>query len=302
MTFVEVRVELPSRPYSIHIGENALERLQALIPAQAQDQRAAVVADNTTAGLYGDRVVTALQGGGWDVELLMVPPGEASKTPDKAVELCGRLAQAGFDRSSTVFALGGGVIGDLAGFVAAIYMRGIPFVTLPTTLLAQVDSSVGGKVGVDLPQGKNLIGAFHQPQAVIIDPGVLGTLPFREFAAGLAEVVKHAVIADASLFELLSRQANKVTAREPGLLSEIVARNCRIKAGIVVQDPEERTGVRAILNYGHTIGHAIERGATGWEIRHGEAVALGMLVEARLAARLGLGQEAVATALESLLE
>ncbi|MBM3502058.1 MAG: 3-dehydroquinate synthase, partial [Armatimonadetes bacterium] len=193
-------------------------------------------------------------------------------------------------------------VGDLAGFVAATYMRGIDFVTVPTTLLAQVDSSVGGKVGVDLPQAKNLVGAFHQPRAVLIDPRTLRSLPPRQLAAGLAEVVKHAAIADESLFELLGASAPSVLSGDSTLLADIVARNCEIKAAVVVGDPEERSGLRAVLNYGHTIGHAVERGAAAWGVLHGEAVALGMVGESRVAARRGLSASDVPTRVEALLE
>jgi 3-dehydroquinate synthase len=261
-----------------------------------------VVADETTDALFGQRVAQSLGSGGWRCHRLAVPPGEASKTLAIAGDLWGELAEVGLDRGSTVFALGGGVIGDLVGFVAAAYMRGIDFITVPTTLLAQVDSSVGGKVGVDLPRAKNLVGAFHQPRAVVIDPDTLASLPDRHFAAGLGEVVKHAAIADAELFETLDREAQRVLSREPSLLADVVARNCEIKASVVSRDPQERSGLRAVLNYGHTIGHAVERGAGAWALLHGEAVAVGMIAEARLAARLGLSDSAAPAQLEALLE
>jgi 3-dehydroquinate synthase len=260
-----------------------------------------VIADETTGRLFGPHVLAGLEAAGWRPCLLTVPPGEGSKTLAVASDLYGRLADCGLDRASTVFALGGGVVGDLGGFVAATYLRGIDFVTLPTTLLAQVDSSVGGKVGVDLPCAKNLVGAFHQPRAVVIDPETLASLPEREYGAGLAEVVKHAAIADAGLFEQLSRDADRVRQRDPALMTDIVAANCRIKARVVVRDPEERTGVRAVLNFGHTLGHALERGAAGWGLLHGEAVAVGMVAEARVAARLRLSESQVPVQLAELL-
>lgn len=297
-----VIVELPGRPYTIHIGPQALAGAGEMVPPYRAGQAAAVLADETTGGLFGEELLAGLRAGGWRPDLVTIPPGESSKTLAMAGELCGRLADLGLDRGSAVFALGGGVVGDLGGFVAATYMRGIDFVTVPTTLLAQVDSSVGGKVGVDLPQAKNLVGAFHQPRAVLIDPGTLASLPERQFAAGLAEVVKHAAIADAGLFDELGRSADGVLAREPERLAEIVARNCEIKASVVTRDPEERTGLRAVLNYGHTIGHAVERGAAAWGLLHGEAVAVGMVVESRVAARRGLSQEAVPRRLKALLE
>jgi len=297
----QVAVPLADRPYTIHVGSGALARLGELVQPATEGQSAAVVADETTGALFGGRVADSLERGGWRCRLLTVPPGEASKTLAVAEHLWAALADAGMDRVSVVFALGGGVIGDLAGFVAATYMRGIDFVTVPTTLLAQVDSSVGGKVGVDLPQAKNLVGAFHQPRAVVVDPDTLTSLPDRHFAAGLGEVVKHAAIADANLFDTLGREADRVRARQTSLLGDIVARNGEIKASVVSRDPEERSGLRAVLNYGHTVGHAIERGARAWELLHGEAVAVGMIAEAKVAARLGLSDAEVPAQLEALL-
>jgi len=297
-----VVVELPIRPYTIHIGPRALARAGTLAPPSRDGQAAAIVADETTGQLFGAELLAGLREGGWRPQLVTVPPGEASKTLGVAGPLWGRLADLGLDRGSAVFALGGGVVGDLAGFVAATYMRGIDFITVPTTLLAQVDSSVGGKVGVDLPQAKNLVGAFHQPRAVLIDPGTLASLPERQFVAGLAEVVKHAAIADGGLFEDLARSAERVLTRDPDLLAGIIARNCAIKASVVARDPEERTGLRAVLNYGHTIGHAVERGAAAWGVLHGEAVAVGMVAESRVAARLGLSRADVPERLRTLLE
>jgi len=299
--FTEVIVEIPARPYTIHVGPTALDHIGDLVSPPAPGQAAGIVADETTDALFGARVAAGLERAGWRLRRVTVFPGEASKTLATATELYAQLADAGLDRASAVFALGGGVVGDLAGFVAATYLRGIDFVVVPTTLLAQVDSSVGGKVGVDLPQAKNLVGAFHQPRAVIIDPETLATLPSREFAGGLAEVVKHAAIADADLFGALEENADHVKAREPALLADIVAANCRIKASVVSRDPEERTGLRAVLNYGHTIGHALERGASAWGLLHGEAVAIGMIAEAAVATRLGLASAEVAPRLEGLL-
>jgi len=294
-------VDLPGQGYPIHLGPGVLVLSGGLLPASRPGQLAAVIADETTAALYADGLAAGLRDGGWEPSLSTISPGESSKTLATAERLYGALADAGADRGSTVFALGGGVVGDLAGFVAATYMRGIDFVTVPTTLLAQVDSSVGGKVGVDLPRAKNLVGAFHQPTAVLVDTLTLGTLPERQFSAGMAEVVKHAAIADGRLFEELTRSAAAVRAREPGLLTEIVARNCEIKASVVVQDPQERTGARAVLNYGHTLGHALERGAASWGVLHGEAVAVGMIGEAQVAARRGLSAPELPERLRRLL-
>lgn len=297
----EVPVGIPGASYTVHVAPGALDLVGRLVPPPAAGQAAAVIADETTAGLFGERLTRALGQAGWRPHLTAVAAGERSKTLDTVGALGEWLAGVGVDRGSTVFGLGGGVVGDLAGFVAATYMRGLPFVPLPTTLLAQVDSSVGGKVGVDLPQGKNLIGAFHQPSAVVTDPETLSSLDSRQVSAGMAEIVKHAAIADAGLFADLERDAAGLLALDPARLTEVVARNCRIKASLVVQDPEERTGVRAVLNYGHTVGHAVERAATGWQLLHGEAVAIGMALEAQTAVRLGLAHPETAQRLAELL-
>lgn len=294
-----VPVRLAQHEYDIHVGVGLLDELGKLWPP-TMGRRAAVISASTVAGLYADRCLRALQGAGWQTVLLRVPDGEASKTLAQAERLYTGCLEAGLDRSSTVFALGGGVVGDLAGFVAATYMRGLPFVQVPTTLLAQVDASVGGKTAVDLPQGKNLVGVFHQPALVAIDVGTLQTLPDRELQAGMAEIVKHAAIADESMFGWLEKTAERLLERDMALLSPLVARNCQIKAAVVEADPLEK-GVRACLNYGHTVGHAVEAGAGEWDLRHGEAVAWGIVAEARLAVRLGLSVPEVADRQEKLL-
>ena len=301
MHLMRVPVDVPGAEYVVHVGEGALRYVGRIVPPPGPGQTAAVVADDTTAGLFGDPVVGALAEADWRPRLVAVRTGEASKTLETAACLYERLAEGGIDRGSAVFALGGGVVGDLAGFVAATYLRGVAFVPLPTTLLAQVDSSVGGKVGVDLPRAKNLVGAFHQPAAVVADPTTLRTLPRREVAAGMAEVVKHAAIADAALFCELEERAADVQALDMALLTRIVAGNCRIKASVVARDPLERGGLRATLNYGHTIGHALERAAASWSLLHGEAVALGMVAEAKAVARLGLTGSEVGERLAAFL-
>jgi 3-dehydroquinate synthase len=215
-----------------------------------------------------------------------VPPGESQKTLRRLGWLLEQMQAAGLDRSSAVVALGGGVIGDLAGFAAAVYMRGIPYVQTPTTLLAQVDSSIGGKVGVDLPQGKNLAGAFHQPAAVFADLDTLRTLPAREFRQGLAEVVKHAIIADARFFEYLEARRVPLLRRDPAVLLHVVRRSCQIKAAVVSRD-EREAGERALLNYGHTFAHALETWGGYRKYRHGDAVAVGMVAAAKLSERRG---------------
>jgi 3-dehydroquinate synthase len=298
----DVPVHIPGSPYTVHVAPGALDRVGQIVPPPVAGQGAALVADGITAELFARRAEVALNEAGWRVCLLVVPAGEGSKTLEVAGGLHERLTEAGIDRAATVFALGGGVVGDLAGFVAATYRRGISFVPLPTTLMAQVDSSVGGKVGVDLPQAKNVVGAFHQPSAVVADPESLQSLDPRQIRAGMAEVVKHAAIADAALFHELEQHADRLVNLDLAWITDVVARNCRIKAAVVAQDPEERTGVRAVLNYGHTIGHAIERAAADWQLLHGEAVAIGMVAEARAAARLGLSDSGVPQRVERLLQ
>jgi len=249
---------------------------------------------------YAPAVLASLTEAGHDASLVTVPPGEESKSLEHAARLCRELVCAGLDRGSAILALGGGVIGDLAGFVAATLFRGIAFVNLPTTLLAQVDSSVGGKTGVNLPEGKNLVGTFYQPRLVVADVLSLRTLPAREFRSGLAEVVKHAMIADRDLFRTLEDSADRILERDPPTLQSIVARNCEIKAKVVEAD-EREAGVRAVLNFGHTVGHAVEAALGYGVVTHGEAVAYGMLVAAHLSVQRGLCPREDAARLEKLL-
>ncbi len=250
-------------------------------------QSALVVADEHTAG-FGRAVEVSLRDAGFRTALATVPSGEGSKSVAELSRLYDALYDMAADRRTAVVAVGGGVVGDLGGFAAATYNRGLPLLMVPTTLLAMVDSSVGGKTGVNHPKGKNLIGAFHQPAGVWIDTAFLDTLPDREFRSGLAEVVKYGVILDAPVFEYLEANAAAVLAREPDALRHVVARSCRLKADVVEQDEREETGLRAVLNYGHTFAHAFETvgGYGGW--LHGEAVAAGMVCAARLAERHGL--------------
>ncbi|TMQ25710.1 MAG: 3-dehydroquinate synthase, partial [Candidatus Rokuibacteriota bacterium] len=230
-----------------------------------------------------------------------IPDGERYKTLSSLERLAEQLSELHADRNSVILAFGGGVIGDVAGMLASVYMRGIAVVQIPTTLLAQVDASVGGKTGVNLKAGKNLMGTFHQPLAVIIDPEILRTLPEREFRSGLAEIVKHGAVLDRPYFEEVERDAPRLLARELDVLDRIIGGSCRLKAGVIERDPEEKSELRFALNYGHTIGHALEA-ATGYERwTHGEAVALGIVAEARLACRLGVASEAVARRQERLL-
>lgn len=248
------------------------------------------------------QVAASLADAGVTVDLVVVEPGEMSKSTETADELWQKLLDLGADRKSVVAAVGGGVVGDLAGFVAATYARGLSLVQIPTTLLAQVDSSVGGKVGINLPGGKNMVGAFWQPLGVLIDTDVLATLPPREYRAGLAEVVKYGVILDAKFFDYLERHADGLTARRADVLQHTIARSCELKALVVSQDEREETGVRAVLNYGHTFCHAFET-LTGYEkLLHGEAVSIGMLCASRLAERLGRIDASVTARQQTLLK
>ncbi|NEX94868.1 3-dehydroquinate synthase [Caulobacter sp. 17J65-9] len=276
-------------------GPGLIARAGQLIRPFVRGGRVAVVADETVAGLYGAAVVQALTDAGLQASLVTVPPGEGSKSFAELERLCDRLLALGLDRKDLVVALGGGVIGDLAGFAAAIYMRGVDVVQIPTSLLAQVDSSVGGKTAIDTPRGKNLIGAFWQPRLVLADLDVLSTLPERELKAGWAEVVKYGLLGDAAFFDRLE------AGGLGGDLAHAVARSVEMKAEIVAEDPRE-TGRRALLNLGHTFAHALEAEA-GFDgsLLHGEAVAIGMAQAFRLSARLGLCPEADARRAEAAL-
>lgn len=285
----QIPIELGARSYLIHLGVGLLAEVGTLLQERLHPSRIAVIADATVANLYGEAVLASLQKAGFGADLVSFPPGETSKILATASHLWDRLFALGFDRKSCVIALGGGVTGDLAGFVAATYMRGIPYIQVPTTLLAQVDSSIGGKTGIDHPQGKNLIGAFHQPALVVIDIDTLTTLPEEELRSGLAEVIKHGMIRDPSYFSYLEEHAEAIGKKDRQALLEVVAGSCEIKAAVVASDEREESGMRAILNFGHTFGHAIER-VTDYAIRHGEAVAIGMVLACRLAEiHCGLG-------------
>jgi len=278
-------VDLAGRPYDIHIGPGLLDRLGEFV-RPLRPSRLLVVTDARVGPLYAARVRAALQPVAPST-VFELAGGETGKDMRAVEAVLDALLAAGADRKSAVIALGGGVVGDIAGFAAAIYMRGIRFVQVPTTLLAQVDSSVGGKTGVNHPRGKNLIGAFHQPEAVIADTDTLRTLVPRELSAGLAEVLKHGLLADADYFARVSRDLPQLLACDEQALAEAIARSCEIKAAIVARD-EKESGERALLNLGHTFGHAIEA-LTGYERwLHGEAVACGICLAADLSQRLGL--------------
>ena len=296
-----VSVNLGTRSYSIVVEPGALATVGARLRALGVGRRAALVTDAGIMRLHGGAVAGSLERAGFTVTVLEVPEGETAKTLAVAEHCWDRLLAAGLDRSSTVLGLGGGAVGDLAGFVAATYMRGMNFVTLPTTVLAQVDASSGGKTAIDHPKAKNLIGAFHQPRLVVVDPAVTRTLPEREFRSGRAEIVKHGIVLERAYFDEVERDAARLLARELDVLERVIGGSCRLKASVIERDPEEKSELRYALNYGHTIGHALEA-ATGFERwTHGEAVSLGIVAEARLARRLGVADEATVSRQERLL-
>src|SRR5580700_8966385 len=276
-----VNVSLGSRSYPIFIGEKILADLGRHCAELQLGRRCVIISDKNVAPLYAAKASASLRKAGFEPMLVTTPAGETSKSLKVFQTCCDQLAGHRLERKSFIVALGGGVVGDLAGFVAAAYLRGIAFVQAPTTLLAQVDSSVGGKVGVNLAAGKNLVGAFHQPRLVLCDLAALRTLPPREFRAGLAEVIKYGIIYDAALFARLERDLPKLLRRDGEVLAEVVARCCEIKAEVVGQD-ETETGLRAILNFGHTIGHAIEAIAGYGKYLHGEAISIGQVAAAKL--------------------
>ena len=290
-------------PYAIHIGDGLLGD-GPLLAGHLRGRHALVVSDEHVSPLYGDAVVATLRAARPDAQLatLVLPAGEAAKTFDNFNRVIEALAGMGATRDACVHALGGGVIGDMAGFAAACWMRGIDCVQLPTSLLAMVDSSVGGKTAIDIPQGKNLVGAFHPPRAVVIDTSVLRTLPSRELRAGLAEVVKYGAIVDADFIDWIDAHADALLAMDANALSAAIARSCTHKAAITERDPLEH-GERALLNFGHTFAHAIEaEQGYGAGLNHGEAVAVGMVLAVKLSARIGMATIDDATRLAALLE
>jgi 3-dehydroquinate synthase len=292
-----VDVALGERSYPIWIGAGLIDAADTW-RAALRGRHALVVTDAHVAPLYLDRVRAGLASRARDA--LVLPAGESSKTLASSGRIFDALATLGASRDAAIIALGGGVIGDLAGFAAACWMRGIDFVQMPTTLLAMVDSSVGGKTGVNVEAGKNLVGAFHQPRAVVADTATLATLPPREYAAGLAEVVKYGAIGDAAFFAWLEANADALLAQDAGTVGEAIAFSCAYKAGVVARD-ERETGERALLNFGHTFGHALEAERGYGELLHGEAVAVGMVVAATLSARLGRAPAEAAERLARLL-
>ena len=293
MTVATIRVHLPTsapsasdRSYDITVGRGLLPTVGAAVKA-AGGRRAAVIADAAIAATHAAAVETGLRSVGIEATSLIVRPGEGSKSITEAGRLWDALAERAVDRRTHVVAVGGGVVGDLAGFVAATFGRGLAFWQVPTTVVAQVDSAIGGKTGINLTAGKNLVGAFWQPHGVIADIDTLATLPAREFVSGFAEVVKYGMILDAAFFSWLEGNVGPLLARDPAALAHAVERSAALKAGVVAQDERELTGLRAVLNYGHTFAHAYETAAGYGTLLHGEAVAIGMARAARLARDLG---------------
>ena len=283
-----VKVRLDQRSYAIKIGPRLLRRLGAECARLKFGKRCAIITDTNVGRRYARPAFDSLANAGFTPSLVILSPGEATKHPKSAAVCYDRLADHRLERKSFIVALGGGVVGDLAGFVAATYLRGVTFVQVPTSLLAQVDSSVGGKVGVNLKSGKNLVGAFYQPRFVLCDLDTLRSLPEREYRAGLAEVIKYGIIYDATLFARLERDLPKLLRRDSQMLADIVARCCEIKAEVVGKD-ETESGPRAILNFGHTIGHALEAISHYGKYLHGEAISIGQVAAAKLSSEvLGL--------------
>ncbi len=293
-----VNVSLGERSYDIEIGM-ALDQAGPRIKGLGLGQKLAMVVNPTVKELYGKRLVESLKAQGFLVMSIVIPDGEQYKNLDWANAIYTALLTNAFDRTSAIVALGGGVIGDLAGFAAATYMRGIPFIQVPTTLLAMVDSSVGGKTGVNHAMGKNMIGAFHQPRKVLMDLDALRTLPKAEFLSGMAEVIKYGVIRDSAFFDYLDVNRDRILRLETEVLAHIVRRSCELKAEVVGRD-ERESGLRAILNFGHTVGHAIEK-AENYTMRHGEAVAIGMVYASRLAHRTKICDASVPDRVEKLI-
>ena len=283
-----VDVALGAKSYAVVVERGVLTTVGARLRALGVGSKTALVTAPSILRLYGKPVTESLENAGFTVTVVEVPDGESAKTLAVAEACWNALLAAGLDRTSTVLALGGGAVGDLAGFVAATYMRGLNFVQAPTTVLAQVDASIGGKTAIDHPTAKNLIGAFYQPRLVLIDTSTAATLPERDFRSGLAEIVKHGIVLDAEYFADLERSVAEIGTRDGATLERIIGGSCRLKAAVIERDPEEKSELRLALNYGHTIGHALEASTAFGRFTHGEAVSLGIVAEARLAARLGI--------------
>lgn len=297
----KVRVELGERSYDICIGNNMLEHIGPKLKSFKTSPKTAIISNPTVYKLYGKAVLKSIKASGFDVIPVIIPDGEKYKDISIVQNIYGELLKHRLDRASALIALGGGVIGDIAGFAASTYMRGISYIQVPTTLLAQVDSSVGGKTGVNHKLGKNMIGTFYQPRLVWIDVDTLKTLPRRELLAGLAEVIKYGVIWDKELFESLELNKDKILNLDRSALVHIIKRSCEIKAEVVSKD-ERESGLRAILNYGHTIGHAIETVTEYKRYLHGEAVAIGMCLEAKLSNMLNFTDTTQVLRIKALID
>lgn len=297
----DIRVRLKVDPYSISVGSGILKGLPARLEALRVGRDAVVVTNPTVRRLHGRALAVILQKGGFTVKFFEVEDSERAKSAGVALGLISQIVRYAADRTPFVIALGGGVVGDVAGFVAAVYKRGIPLVQVPTTLLAQIDSSIGGKVAVDLPEGKNLVGAFYQPRLVLADLALLSTLSARQVANGLAEAVKYGVIADKGLFSFIEREHARLLARDTRALTRLVRGCAAIKARVVAKDEKETRGLRTVLNFGHTVGHAIETAASYDRYLHGEAIALGMRIACAVSCRMKLMPPVQAARVECLL-
>lgn len=287
-----IRVNLSTNGYNIYIDNGLIEKIGELLVKEKEPCKTLLITDKNVEKIYGDAVLESLRREKFDVGLVSIDPGEEQKSLETAGMLYHACFDRKLDRNSLIVALGGGVVGDIGGFVASTFMRGIPFIQAPTSLLAQVDSSIGGKVAVNHPKGKNMIGSFYQPMAVFIDTGTLSTLPATELVAGLVEVIKYGVIKDEKLFEYIEKSLHGIVRLNYDALLNIIATSCQIKANVVAEDEKEKH-IRAILNYGHTIGHAIETLTDYKKYRHGEAVAMGMLYAAKIAVEMGLTDNTV---------
>lgn len=297
-----IPVNIPQNPYEVIIEKAGLANLGKHLSLLNLGKKLLVISNPEIFSLWGKPVVDSLTATGFEVSTLLMPPGETAKNLESLQQIYDAALENYLERSSTMLALGGGVIGDLTGFAAATWLRGINFIQVPTSLLAMIDASIGGKTGVNHPKGKNLIGAFYQPRLVFIDPQVLTTLPEREFRAGMAEVIKYGIIWDADLFTKLEQSENltNLSSIAPELLETIITRSCQAKVDVVTKD-EKESGLRAILNYGHTIGHAVESLTNYSTYNHGEAVAIGMVIAGKIALHLGLWSEAEATRQDQLI-
>jgi 3-dehydroquinate synthase len=288
-----------SSSYEIRIGKDILDRITLLIAKNHKAGRYAVITDDRVGGLYGKKFLAALKEIGLNASLIDFPAGEASKNIKIVTDIAGKLMEMGADRETCLIALGGGVVGDVAGFVASVFMRGVPYIQIPTTLVAQVDSSIGGKTGVDLSQGKNLVGTFYQPGAVFANLSFLDTLPEKEFNNGLAEIIKYGIIDDEKMFRTLEDNIEAVKSNDSKLMTGLVENCCQIKKSVVEIDEKEH-GLRRILNYGHTIGHSLEA-ISRYSITHGEGVALGMIAAARISEKMGYLKNNESERIEALI-